>query len=354
MLKLVTKKRQPITLREHFERRNKVLVKRREGGVGDHIMIRMIFEDFRRFMEEIDLYFGCTKSMLSFVSDHPFATAVALDDTNDRQFGAVYDISTACRVHETMQGIRNIMHRSDIWAKHCGIHLTNHNTFLQAADPVYYRTILCQKNIEKKPTILFTPYSTPNDMGLGKSLTEKQILQIIPNLREMGFWIFSTNKQRDSLLDSIGVEQFNGLRAQDWIGLTSAADYVVSVDTATFHIAGALKKPLVGIFSFTNGKVYGKYYDFVLVQKHKDNGDWDCGPCFCFDRCPKSKMPYKPCMTEIKIEDIIAGIRQAVDRWPLVSRPSTKSVPPQILEIIAETTSYPLANEDCRSLEQSP
>lgn len=352
MLKLVTKKRQPITLREHFNRRNKVLIKRREGGVGDHIMIRMIFEDFRRFMPEIDLHFGGAKALLGFMSDHPFVTAVALDDIHDRQFGAVYDISTACRVHETMQGIRNTMHRSDIWAKHCGVRLTNHNTFLQAPDPVFYRAVLNQENKERQPTILFTPYSTPNAMGLGKSLTEKQILQIVPALREMGFWVYSTNKERDSLLDSIGVRQFNGLRAQDWLGLTSVADYVVSVDTATFHIAGALKKPLVGIFSFTNGKVYGQYYDFVLVQKHKDNGDWDCGPCFCFDRCPKSKLPYKPCMTELKAEEIIAGIQQAAARWPLVNRLSTKPLPPQPLETVAETTAYPPASEDCRSPEQ--
>lgn len=324
MLKLVTKKRPAITIREHFERRNKVLIKRREGGVGDHIMIRMMFEDFRRFMPEVELHFACTKPLLGFMSDHPFVKAIAIDEINDRHYGAIYDISTACRVHETMQGIRNTMHRSDIWAKHCGVKLTNHNAFLQAPDPTFYKTLLAQENKERKPTILFTPYSTPNAMGVGKSLTEGQILQVIADLKNMGFWVFSINKERDILFNAIGIPQFNGLRAQDWLGLTSVADYVVSVDTATFHIAGNLKKPLVGIFSFTNGKVYGKYYDFILVQKHKDNGNWDCGPCFCYDRCPKSTMAYKPCMTELKPEEIIAGIQQAVVRWPTASHLSTK------------------------------
>lgn len=320
MLKLVTKKRPPITLREHYERRNKVLIKRREGGIGDHIMMRMMFEDFRRFMPEIDLYFACAKPMLEFMNDHPFTTTLALDDVNDRHYGAIYDISTACRVHETKQGIHNTMHRSDIWAKHCGVTLTNHNSFLQAPDPTFYKALLAQENKYGKPTVLFTPYSNKKSMGLGKCLTEGQILQVVADLKDMGFWVFSINKENDILLNAIGITQFTGLRAQDWLGLTSVADYVLSVDTASFHIAGNLKKPLVGIFSFTNGKVYGQYYDFVLVQKHKDSGDWDCGPCFCYDRCPKSKLPYKPCMTELKPEEIIAGIQQAVVRWPIPSR----------------------------------
>jgi len=45
-------------------------------------------------------------------------------------------------------------------------------------------------------------------------------------------------------------------------------------------LAGGLGKPLCGIFTFADGKIYGKHYDFVLVQKHRDNGNWNCGSCF--------------------------------------------------------------------------
>jgi ADP-heptose:LPS heptosyltransferase len=90
----------------------------------------------------------------------------------------------------------------------------------------------------------------------------------------------------------------------------SLADYVISVDTSAFHLAGGLKKPLMGIFTFADGKVYGKYFNFVLVQKHRDNGNWDCGPCYNFSICPKSPLKVKPCLTELKYDDFMIGIQK--------------------------------------------
>ena len=71
------------------------------------------------------------------------------------------------------------------------------------------------------------------------------------------------------------------------------------------------------MFSFTDGKVYGKYYDFVLVQKHRDNGDWECGPCFNLTLCPKTQSFPKPCLTELTSEDIIQGLLKAQKKWPI-------------------------------------
>jgi hypothetical protein len=82
-------------------------------------------------------------------------------------------------------------------------------------------------------------------------------------------------------------------------------------------LAGELKKPLVGVFTFADGKVYGRYYDFVLVQKHRDNGDWDCGPCYNWGNCTKTEKVPKPCLTEITAEMIIEGVDKMFDKWPL-------------------------------------
>jgi ADP-heptose:LPS heptosyltransferase len=95
-----------------------------------------------------------------------------------------------------------------------------------------------------------------------------------------------------------------------------AADYVVSVDSAAFHCAGGLGKPLTGIFTYCDGKVYGKYYDFVLVQKHRDNGDWPCGPCFHWPSCPKSKEMLKPCLTELTPDILADGLERMFQKWP--------------------------------------
>jgi ADP-heptose:LPS heptosyltransferase len=96
-------------------------------------------------------------------------------------------------------------------------------------------------------------------------------------------------------------------------------DYMITVDTAAFHLAGGLRKPLCGIFTFADGKVYGKHYDFTLVQKHRDNGNWECGPCFKFGNCIKSRKQLKPCLTEITETEIISGIDEMFKKWPFKS-----------------------------------
>ena len=97
----------------------------------------------------------------------------------------------------------------------------------------------------------------------------------------------------------------------------AASDCVISVDSASFHIAGGLKKPLLGIFTFANGKTYGKYYDFVLVQKHFEDGNWDCGPCYNYRSCPKTSCDLKPCLTELTCDQISIGIEELLRRLPV-------------------------------------
>ena len=99
------------------------------------------------------------------------------------------------------------------------------------------------------------------------------------------------------------------------LGFINACDYIVSVDTAQFHAAGGLKKPLVGIYTFADGDVYGRYYQFELVQKHRKNGDWDCGPCYAWANCSVTKDMPKPCLEELSVDLIMDGVDRMFEKW---------------------------------------
>ena len=117
-------------------------------------------------------------------------------------------------------------------------------------------------------------------------------------------------------LTDLGLKTIHGISIPEWIATIDAADYVISVDSAAFHAAGGLKKPLTGVFTFADGKVYGKYFDFILIQKHRDDGNWDCGPCFKFGDCPKCRTQPKPCLTELTKNDFVDGVEKMFLRWP--------------------------------------
>lgn len=319
MLKLIKKKpKNPISLKDHYERRNRILIKRRGGGFGDILMQRMMFEDLSQAFPDIDASFTCPIHYLEMAKHHPFMNAISIETVNEDQFGAVYDISTACRVHETRYGGDNREHRSDIWAAYCGFRLDHHDMHLKPQQDMltHCNKALKYHNRENKPTILLATKSTNDEFGMNKSLTQGQITDLVNNLRSK-YFVFTTHNEKQAIYDQLGVEQFTNIHPQAWIALVAIADYVISVDSATFHVAGGLKKPLVGIFTHTDGKVYGKYYDFVLVQKHKDNGDWACGPCFNMGFCPKTADALKPCLTDLPAADILRGFSEAVLKWPL-------------------------------------
>jgi len=319
MLKLVKKKaKKPISLRDHNERRNKILIKRRSGGYGDILMQRMLFEDFSQAFPGAEITFSCPSHYIEMAKNHPFAKVVDLGSINEDDYGIIYDLSTACRVHEGRYGIDNKDHRSDIWAAYCGLTLRRHDMMLKPDQIMLEqcREAFKMYNKEGKPAVLIASTSTNDIIGAAKSLTYNQISDVVKGLRDQGYYVFTTHTDKQVVYDNLGVDQLISLRPQVWIALVEIADAIISVDTGTFHIAGGLKKPLVGVFSFTDGKLYGKYYDFVLVQKHKDNGDWDCGPCFNMLTCPKSKEIQKPCLTALSSSDILQGFSEAVEKWP--------------------------------------
>jgi ADP-heptose:LPS heptosyltransferase len=322
MFKLVKKKpKQAISLRNHYERRNKILIKRRVGGFGDILMQRMMMEDLSKTFPEAEITFTCPTPYLEMAKNHPFAKTIDISKIKEEEYGIVYDISTACRVHESRYPSTNNAHRSDIWAAYCGISLTQHKMHLSST-----KDALLFKFPTNLPTVLLTTQSTNDAFGLGKSLTNEQITQIVTILKNQGYFLYTIHNEPQIIYEQLGVHQFISVHPQTWINLVDLADYVISVDTATFHIAGGLQKPLVGVFTFTNGKVYGKYYDFVLVQKHRDNGDWDCGPCFNLFSCPKSEEIKKPCVTELTADDILQGFYKVVEKYPSKNNPKSKKI----------------------------
>ena len=81
-----------------------------------------------------------------------------------------------------------------------------------------------------------------------------------------------------------------------------------------------MRKPLVGIFTFADGKVYGKHFDFFLVQRHRDDDPtWTCGPCYNWGMCPKTKRSPKPCLTELTADMMLEKADAMLEKWPNTS-----------------------------------
>jgi ADP-heptose:LPS heptosyltransferase len=318
-----------VSLRDFHCKKNTVLIIRNARGIGDILMHRMMFEDFKRIMPECRLVFACPKQYHDLVKDHPYVDEVVDSATLNRfNYLMSYDTSYCDIRYECGMAPYIDKHRADIWAEHCGVILTKHNMHLPFLDAEVLQFGMLQvrqaKNMTMKsnkncPNVLLCPTAFDNL----RSLTNKHIEDVVSYLREKGVFIYSTHQSKIPVLSNLNVPVFTGYGTREWLSFIHAADYVVSVDTASFHYAGGIKKPLVGIFTYADGKYRGKYFDFTLVQKHRDNGDWPCGPCYNHTMCtnPKCKNPGsltdpKPCLTELKSSEIIDGIEKMFEKYP--------------------------------------
>lgn len=305
----------PLSLAEFHKRRNTVMIWHEKGGLGDVLMQRMMFEDFKECLPpECELVFACLPEYMDAARDHPHISRVVDSRTVDpKDYLACYNTCvTIADRYENHYAPNYTEHRSDIWAKTVGVTLKKHEMHIRlepqvAADGERRMNVLRQPG---KPLIAFTPISKM----LTKSLLPSQMAAVAKAAKDCTLVGIHTHEVKE--LTRLGVSGIYGSTILEWMSHINAADYVISVDTAAFHLAGGLKKPLLGIFTFADGKAYGKHFDFVLVQKHRDNGDWDCGPCFKFGDCPKCKTIPKPCLTEITPEMLEKGVREMLERWP--------------------------------------
>lgn len=312
-----------VTLRQFYDKRNNILVIREYGGLGDILMHRMMFEDFKRLHPDFKILFACPRIYHCALEDHPYIdrlidSKVSLahpSNINTDDYMVSYNTSTACTRHELRVAPFADEHRSDIWAAHCGVRLENHNMHINLTDENKAwgkQTIQDTRNGHKGPCVVISPISAQK----GKNLLPKQMEVLVTTLRDMGCFVCAIHSIDIPFLQELKVPVFFNISIPQWMSIINASDYIISVDSAAFHFAGGIGKPLMGIFTYADGVVYGKYYDFVLVQKHRKDENWNCGPCYNWGLCPKTKELIKPCLTEITSDMLIKGIKTMLIKWP--------------------------------------
>lgn len=305
-----------LNLRDFFNKRNKILVLRSVGGLGDIFMHRMMFEDIKRIMPDSETHFACPRQYHDAIIDHPYIDELLDCATIDRRDYIVhYNTTTACGRYEMKMAPFADKNRSDIWAAHCGLILSNHNMHIRLTDEEINRgkQLIEEKRNRDGPAVCIAPISAMEN----KNLLPHQLSGLVEGLKDRGCYPFGLHNHPIHTLMKDGTPCMYGISIREWMGVLNQADYVVSVDTAAFHCAGGMGKPLVGIFTFADGKVYGKYYDFFLVQRHRlDDPCWTCGPCYNWGACPKTKSNPKPCLTEITSDMILEKVDQMFKKWP--------------------------------------
>jgi ADP-heptose:LPS heptosyltransferase len=304
-----------LSLRDFYNRRNKVLIIRDTGGLGDILMMRMIFEDFKKHMPEAKISFATPNNYHRAIFWHPFIDEVLDSKQVDANtFGVNYDLTSPCIRYEMKIRPKADRHRAEIWTAYCGIKLTSPEMHLNLPKVTRLYGEKKLKEMVKdrgKGYVCFCPTSAM----ISKDLDEKQIKAVLDGIRSLGYSPFILHYKSVPGADCPVI----GAPHDEWLALVNATDYVITVDSAPFHAANGFNKPTVAIFSWADGKVYTKFHKkCILIQRHRDHTpDWTCGPCYDHPRCPKTNDPRKPCITDISAEEILKAFMNLVSTYPV-------------------------------------
>jgi len=310
-----------LNLNEFYEKRNKILINRAVGGLGDVLMHRMMFEDIKLLMPDCEIHYACPVQYHDAVRDHPYVDKLLDPGQVDRRDYIVhYNTTTACGRTEMRLAPLSAPNRSDIWAEHCGFKLTRHNMHFRITEEEKEaaRSVIDKHRDREGPVVLLCPVSAMET----KNLLDHQLLGVVNGLHKRGCYVLGLHYYPIEVMEKNNIPTL-GTKGETrlWMALIHEVDYVISVDTASFHCAGGMGKPLVGIFTFADGKKYGEHYEFFLVQKHReDDPSWTCGPCYNWSNCPKSQGSIKPCLTELTSNMILRAADKMFERWPRTTK----------------------------------
>lgn len=112
-----------------------------------------------------------------------------------------------------------------------------------------------------------------------------------------------------------GVFNYCGrLDLEDWVALINKVDMTIGPDSGASHIAGALGKLFLGVYSSFDPDLRLRYYE----NSYAVTSNYECAPCFFHhhDLCKRRKigMPV-PCMIALKPSVVYCKVRELMRKY---------------------------------------
>ena len=126
-------KQSEITIKDFSTKRNKVLLFHDKGGLGDVLMHRMLLNDMKLHLPDVEFTVACLPEYKEATTDHPYIKDV-VDSRNVNHNDYIVAFNTCVSVadrYENKNAPYYTDHRSDIWARYCGLELSDHDMKFQ-------------------------------------------------------------------------------------------------------------------------------------------------------------------------------------------------------------------------------
>lgn len=316
---------------DEMESGERLLVIRKHGGLGDMLMTTMLFGDLQEQHPNIEMTYAVPRHYFPLFEGNTMGLKVIayeeLYGPKDGQYGPdgpqhkaglqnwiydefelVEDISFPCRLweqlmikHDTIYGERGLRWRNriDRWSRWMGFEV-KHPTTIIRLNQEEVQGFRSRFHATSRPVLVWSPISAKPNRSYPWHKEVKGLLE------KEGFKVLYLHHE------SLGVDSLHGRSLRDMGAAIQAADFVLSVDTATFHWGGILLRPTLGLFNLLLGESHAKYYptastlqlcDTPCIAARYEN------PVACEKWAEPNPMGLSRCFQPDSVEQIVRGVK---------------------------------------------
>lgn len=285
--KAVTTVRRPVVQRLELSdcrEGERVLVVRKYGGLGDMLIISMIFPELLQKYDHLHFAFACPRGYHEIFQD---CAGLELKDYGlveeyRYDYNYLVDISVPCHIWENIF-VRHKhaliwRNRLNIWAEWIGYRPQQPVTSFQLHLDEIKKAKEKYLTDNGKKRIAFAPLS---------HLWCKDVKfheEIYKDLQRMGYETYYIDYR------SLPGQRIQAKTYRELGAVLSQMDLILSVDTSVFHWGGILNVPTLGLFTMNNGATYARYYPTATTVQCCEY------PCIAHGACTCSRrLSYRSC-----------------------------------------------------------
>jgi len=304
----------------YLKQNKDIFVMRAQGGVGDILNSRMIFEDLKN-LTNMKITYAIPERYIPLVIDHPYLDEVIESDSvNVKDYLFRKDITNRCGLYENRVKPNVDKHRSDIWAEHIGLNLTNHKMHIGFYKEELKFANKVMKPYRRKMKIGIQPVSFHPSKNWEIEKWQKLIDQIKAKHKDCEIICF-----HDKPIALKNVVVMNNFDLREWMVVVNKCDYIITVATSMYCLANGLHKPTVAIFGCEDLDIYGKYFpEMIPIQRHRKHNDNGWGSCPCWNAwwtCTVNGRKFSPtddkpplCLQDITVDEVMKGFEQCLNQ----------------------------------------
>lgn len=295
------------------EEQVKILVERSRGGIGDVLMtiptIRVIKEKYKGIVDYATDPNYLDGSLIGVLGGCPYIDNILDYRTVDKtEYTATVNLTCPCVAHEVPGAIP--INRIDLFARGAGIEIPIKNPSL------YYKVFneekkwaddwLNYRQLKGKKLIVVQPNSSTKRRDLPPVILQRALVNLSRSRRDTRIVVIVHDYNNDPRInwktENVELSSNNSIRQN--AALIEQADLVLCQDSATLHLASALRKRTLAFFGPTDPRARVNYHPEALAIWF--GYEFSCGPCWYNTNCRSNYACWHRITSELVMETTLA------------------------------------------------